>query len=104
MVSDAKIAAAFEPGEVLSSAEVAERVNDATPEDVLLTPQEAHRRLHDVPGVDRYEDGQTLAWQAADDDRSDVPCPFGCGYRPENGRDAAKHLLSHAFGSPTPTA
>jgi hypothetical protein len=103
MVSDADIAAAFDPGEVLPAAEVAERVNAETDGDVL-TPQEAHKRLHDVPGVDRYENGQTLAWQRADDDRSDVPCPFGCGYRPENGRDAAKHLLGHAFGSPTPTA
>lgn len=98
MVSDADLSTAFEPGEVLSSAEVAERVNADTGEDVL-TPQEAHRRLHDVPGVSRYENGQTLAWQLVDDDRSDTPCPLGCGYRPKNGRDAAKHLIGHAVGT-----
>lgn len=29
---------------------------------------------------------------------SGVPCPLGCGFRPETGRGAAVHLVAHALG------
>jgi hypothetical protein len=45
-------------------------------------------------------DGDTVALvdPTAPDDASDMPCPLGCGYRPETARGAFVHLLAHTVG------
>ena len=45
-------------------------------------------------------DGDTvrLVDPSVPEDASDVPCPLGCGYRPETARGAFVHLVAHALG------